>query len=172
MAPTLFVEIINIMLNLIAIYVSTIIFRYIKLNYAFERLIYQCVEMKMKTKPEAMLRMDFLYRAAHLVNGIPYKQKELDSQTLSSTKNNAKRIVSTHLSQLMVGIGRKAVQRASVEVKRTICKGCRNILLPGRNAKCVYMKSSNKSKEFHIICHQCKTRKKFPLQKRLPKNRN
>ena len=127
--------------------------------------------MKTKTKPEAMLRMDFLYRAAHLVNGIPSKNKQLDNQTLSSTKQNARRIVSTHLSQLMVGIGRKAVQRASVEVKRTICKGCRNILLPGRNAKCVYIKTSNKSKELHTICDQCKTRKKFPMQKRLPKNR-
>ena len=130
--------------------------------------------MKVKTKPEAMLRMDFLYRAAHFINGISSNKTQAQSknQTESITKKNAKRIVSTHLTQLMVGIGRKAVQRASIEVKRTICKGCRNILLPGQNAKCIYTKSSNKSKQLQTICYQCRTKKKFPMQKRVPKNRN
>ena len=128
--------------------------------------------MKVKTKPEAMLRMDFLYRAAHFVNGISSKPKQSTNESETPAKKNAKRIVSTHLTQLMVGIGRKAVQRASVEVKRTICKGCRNILLPGQNAKCTYTKSSNNSKQLQTICYQCKTKKTFPMQKREPKNRN
>ena len=128
--------------------------------------------MKVKTKPEAMLRMDFLYRAAHFVNGISSKQKHSTNKSETPAKKNAKRIVSTHLTQLMVGIGRKAVQRASVEVKRTICKGCRNILLPGQNAKCTYTKSANNSKQLQTICYQCKTKKKFPMRKREPKNRN
>ena len=81
--------------------------------------------MKVKSKPEAMIRMDFLYRAAHLVNGISTSQKKVGSNALSTTENNARRVLSTHLTQLMVGIGRKAVQRASIEVKRTVCKGCR-----------------------------------------------
>ena len=128
--------------------------------------------MKVKTKPEAMLRMDFLYRAAHFVNGISCRPKSSNNQLDTPAKKNAKRIVSTHLTQLMVGIGRKAVQRASVEVKRTICKGCRNILLPGQNAKCTYTKTSNNSKQLQTICYQCKTKKKFPMRKREPKNRN
>ena len=128
--------------------------------------------MKVKTKPEAMLRMDYLYKAAHFINGITSQQKQMNNKLESVTRKNAKRIVSTHLTQLMVGIGRKAVQRASIEVKRTICKGCRNILLPGQNAKCTYIKSSNKSKQFQTVCYQCKTKKKFPMQKRVLKNRN
>merc|ERR1719384_2988403 len=105
--------------------------------------------------------MDFLYRAAHLVNGISSHRKHVGNKDLSTTEKKSKRILSTHLTQLMVGIGRKAVQRASIEVKRTVCKGCRNILLPGQNAKCIYTKSSNKSKHLKVTCHQCKTRKKF-----------
>merc|ERR1712126_580135 len=108
---------------------------------------------------------------AHFVNGISSKPKQSNNESESTAKKNAKRIVSTHLTQLMVGIGRKAVQRASVEVKRTICKGCRNILLPGQNAKCSYTKSSN-SKQLQTICYQCKTKKKFPMRKREPKNRS
>ena len=127
--------------------------------------------MKTKTKPEAMIRMDFLYRAAHLVNGISDQHKNKDKK-LSTVSKNAKRILSTHLTQLMVGIGRKAVQRASIEVKRTICKGCRNILLPGRNSTFSYCKLLNKTKQLKILCHQCKTEKKFPLQKRTKKKRN
>merc|ERR1712080_748006 len=107
--------------------------------------------------------------ASHLVNGISSNRKPVQNKAPSTTENNAKRILSTHLTQLMVGIGRKAVQRASIEVKRTVCKGCRNILLPGQNAKCSYVKSATKTKQLKIVCHQCKTEKKFLTKKRLPK---
>ena len=127
--------------------------------------------MKTKTKPEAMIRMDFLYRAAHVINGVSKNAKQCKNKKNSSIEKNAKRILSTHLTQLMVGIGRKAVQRASVEVKRTVCKGCRNILIAGENSKCSYGKMMNKTKQFKIVCYQCKTEKKFPLQKRVPKKR-
>ena len=128
--------------------------------------------MKTKTKPEAMIRMDFLYRAAHLINGVSKTPKQVQTKSISSTEKNAKRLLSTHLTQLMVGIGRKAVQRASVEVKRTVCKGCRNILIAGENSKCSYVKLANKTKQFKILCYQCKTEKKFPLHKRVQKKRN
>ena len=135
--------------------------------------------MKTKTKPETMVRMDYLYRAAHLVNGVRFskdsmtKSKEQKEQSFQKSSENAKRILSTHLTQLMVGIGRKAVQRASVEVKRTICKGCRNLLVPGKTAKFYYrskskMKTKNNKrteKELKILCKQCSTEKKFPLKK-------
>ena len=123
--------------------------------------------MKTKTKPEAMIRMDYLYRVAHLVNGISSKRQNVHPKPMSCKERNAKRILSTHISQLMVGIGRKAVQRASVEVKRTVCKGCRNILLPGKNAKCCYTKLKNKTRHLKIVCDQCKTEKKFPMEKRV-----
>ena len=125
--------------------------------------------MKTKTKPEAMIRMDFLYRAAHLVNGISSHRKHVGNKDLSTTEKKSKRILSTHLTQLMVGIGRKAVQRASIEVKRTVCKGCRNILLPGQNAKCSYVKSATKNRQLKIVCYQCKTEKKFLTKKRVQK---
>ena len=129
--------------------------------------------MKTKTKPEAMVRMEFLYRAAHLVNGVSNENTSKHKPKESSPRSqNAKRILSTHLTQLMVGIGRKAVQRASIEVKRTICKGCRNILLPGKNAAVSYNVSSKHKKELKFICEQCRTQKRFPLQKIVKKKRN
>ena len=35
----------------------------------------------------------------------------------------------------MAGIGQKSVTRASPEVKRSVCKGCHTILIPGDTAK-------------------------------------
>ena len=129
--------------------------------------------MKSKTKPETMVRMDFLYRAAHLVNGVSKNNKYPSKANKPSIRSqNAKRILSTHLTQLMVGIGRKAVQRASIEVKRTICKGCRNILLPGKNATISYSVTSKKKRELKFLCEQCRTQKKFPLKKLIKKKRD
>ena len=129
--------------------------------------------MKTKTKPETMVRMDFLYRAAHLVNGVSKENTCKCKANGSSVRSqNAKRILSTHLTQLMVGIGRKAVQRASIEVKRTICKGCRNILLPGKNATISYSVTSKKKRELKFLCEQCRTQKKFPLKKLIKKKRD
>ena len=129
--------------------------------------------MKTKTEPEAMARMHFLYRAAHSINCVSTRNTtKHTSKDLSARSRNATRIMSTHLTRLMIGIGRKAVQRASIEVKRTICKGCRNILLPGKNATVSYNVSSKKTKYLRIVCEQGRTQKRFPRQKLAKRKQN
>ena len=149
---------------------------------------------KIGKQPEAMIRMDYLYRAAHslILDGKQGQGKQLGPTKLKKTRagkpadavaveeakdeiqrrsrnSNARRVLSTHLSQLMVGIGRKAVLRASTDVKRTICKGCRNILVPGINCRIVGRCLHSPKKEFASVCKQCGTKKRLPLKKRKEK---
>jgi RNase P subunit RPR2 len=101
--------------------------------------------------PDAATRMNYLYQAAHSV---------LDSTEKDKKTKKSNQVVAAYYTQLMVGIGHKAVQRSSKEVKRTICKGCRGLLLPGQTAKVVF---TAKHKKVGSICLLCKTKKIFPL---------
>ena len=69
---------------------------------------------------EAGARISYLYRAAKEVS--------------KSQPSGANRILSSHLTHLMVGISKKAVVKNTSAVKKTICKGCHGLLLPGNSA--------------------------------------
>ena len=102
--------------------------------------------------PDSAARMNFLYQAAHTIltnQNEKNKKSEKDSQT-----------VAAYYTQLMIGIGHKAVLRSSKELKRTICKGCRGLLLPGKTAKPVFNK---KNRQIGSVRSICKTQKIFPL---------
>ena len=115
-----------------------------------------------KTKaPESAARMNFLYQAAHTILNED-KNSEQEKST-NSSKNKTKKsnqIVAAYYTQLMVGIGHKSVLRSSKELKRTICKGCRSLLLPGKTAT---VKIKTKEKRIGSQCNICKTEKLFPL---------
>ena len=100
------------------------------------------------------IRMNFLYQAAHaILNDTPKK---------NSTKNEkSNQIVAAYYSHLMVGIGLKSVLKCSKELKRTICKGCRGLLVPGKTA-IVFVKS--RQKKIGSLCSFCQTEKAFPLK--------
>ena len=49
----------------------------------------------------------------------------------------------------MIGIGHKSVTRAAPEVKRTVCKGCHTLLVPGDSAK-VNVRSRRGGKKLEI----------------------
>ena len=110
----------------------------------------------LKTKaPESAARMNFLYQAAHTILDDKNSDEKSNSKT---TKSN--QIVAAYYTQLMVGIGHKSVLRSSKELKRTICKGCRSLLLPGKTAT---VKIKTKEKRIGSQCNICKTEKLFPL---------
>ena len=110
----------------------------------------------LKTKaPESAARMNFLYQAAHTILADKNSEEKSNSKT---TKSN--QIVAAYYTQLMVGIGHKSVLRSSKELKRTICKGCRSLLLPGKTAT---VKIKTKEKRIGSQCNICKTEKLFPL---------
>jgi RNase P subunit RPR2 len=101
--------------------------------------------------------MNFLYQASHLI---------LNGDSQSALGRSCRRIVATHLSHLQVGIGRKAVFRSSIDVKRTICKGCHVVLLPGKTSKTVVDKSPKQRrqlKRFATTCLQCGLQKSIPV---------
>jgi len=114
---------------------------------------------KVKKAPEAMARMSYLYQASNLMMKSASKNNSSSSNAKSAF---ARRILSTYLSHLMVGIGQKSVTRASPEVKRSVCKGCHTILIPGDTAK-VGVRSRKGGKKTEIRCEQCGTMKAFPM---------
>ncbi|KAJ8980681.1 hypothetical protein NQ317_013293, partial [Molorchus minor] len=68
---------------------------------------------------EGFQRMNYLYQA---------------SNTLI-TENAASNIAASLYMNLLVNVSKKTVQRLDIEIKRTICKGCRNLLLAGLTCK-------------------------------------
>ena len=119
----------------------------------------------LKTKaPESAARMNFLYQAAHTILDDKNSEEKSNSKT---TKSN--QIVAAYYTQLMVGIGHKSVLRSSKELKRTICKGCRSLLVPGKTAT---VKIKTKEKRIGSQCNVCKTEKLFPLNHVSKKKKN
>ena len=110
-------------------------------------------------------RLNYLYQSANLIleESTPKKNKKgKNSKTKDKKywKNNEK--VANYYSQLMTRIGQGAVQRLSKDLKRTICKGCRSLLIPGTNAE--ICKIDKKQRKFGSICSMCKTKKMFPIK--------
>ena len=110
-------------------------------------------------------RLNYLYQSANLIleESAPKKNKKgnkLKTKDKKNWKNNEK--VANYYSQLMTRIGQGAVQRLSKDLKRTICKGCRSLLIPGTNAE--ICKIDKKQRKFGSICSMCKTKKMFPIK--------
>ena len=122
-------------------------------------------------------RLNYLYQSANLIleestsedKNKCKKSKSKDKKKQRNKKNNEK--VANYYSQLMTRIGQGAVQRLSKDLKRTICKGCRSLLIPGTNAE--ICKIDKKQRKFGSICSMCKTKKMFPIKamkKKSPKS--
>jgi RNase P subunit RPR2 len=116
-------------------------------------------------------RLNYLYQSASVIlqesknkgnKKFQIKNKNLRNKTNGKKicKNNEK--VANYYSQLMVRIGQGAVQRLSKNLKRTICKGCRSLLIPGTNAE--ICKIDKKQRKFGSVCSMCKTKKMFPIK--------
>ncbi|CAH2009445.1 unnamed protein product [Acanthoscelides obtectus] len=94
---------------------------------------------------EAFQRMNYLYQAANAL----------------VTENESKYVASIHYINLMQSISKKTVQRMDIETKRTICKGCKTLLLAGVNCR-VRMKK----KRLRWICNLCGQTKTFDMNNR------
>ncbi|KAG8229816.1 hypothetical protein J437_LFUL008185 [Ladona fulva] len=97
---------------------------------------------------EAFLRMNFLYQAA---------------KTVLLNSPNSDNIVS-HYGRCMVKIGKKAVLRIDRDLKRTICKGCGNVLVTGVNST-VRQRKKKGRRRIVVTCLLCRTVKRFPKNK-------
>merc|ERR1712192_92105 len=105
---------------------------------------------KGRKHPEAAIRMNFLHQAAACV--------------LKSTGN---KVLSAALGSHMVAVGQKSQVRLSKEIKRTVCKGCHLLLVPGASAN-VTLTGPRKEKRVNLLCDLCKTQRSFLLQEKGP----
>jgi ribonuclease P protein subunit RPR2 len=92
---------------------------------------------------DSFQRMNYLYQACNAL----------------ATENESDNVAAAMYSNLLVAVSKKAVQRLDIEVKRTICKGCRSLLLAG-----VTCKVRIKKKRSIWSCMKCNTTKTFLLQ--------
>lgn len=117
------------------------------------------------------LRLAFLHQAAlHLAQGSNATDSTVVSdgaarQIGSTTGNDAS--VRCLLSQ-MKGIGRRSVIRLQSQAKRTVCKGCDQLLTDGITSTETVENKSKNSAKLHanvlvVQCRTCHTVKRFPV---------
>ena len=114
-----------------------------------------------KCNSQTSARLNYLYQSANVI-----LQESKKTKDKKNNKNNEK--VANYYSQLMVRIGQGAVQRLSKNLKRTICKGCRSLLVPGTNSQ--LCKIDKKQRKFGSICSMCQTKKMFPIKAKKKKS--
>lgn len=76
-------------------------------------------------------------------------------------------IISRNLIRNMNGIAKKTVLKLSPSIKRTICKKCNNLLIPGISVK-IYIENKSRKKldKCDVLVHSCLTcgtNKRFPV---------
>jgi len=99
---------------------------------------------------ESVIRMNFLHAAGSCV-----------------LENTGSPVLAAALTHHSLIVGQKGLTRPHRDIKRTICKGCHGILVPGKTAD-VNLSGPTKQKKIAILCRICKTRKSFLLEE----NRN
>ncbi|PBK74610.1 Rpr2-domain-containing protein [Armillaria solidipes] len=100
-------------------------------------------------------RLNFLYQASVYLNGVP-----------SQSPPRRKRVTTSDLSRSYVSsmkiVGQKTVVKMDPSVKRTICKGCNTILVPGSTVTIRANKSPSHGHLMVYTCTQCKTTRRIP----------
>ena len=97
---------------------------------------------------EAFHRMNFLYQACHL---------------LQATPQPARHSLSSYYGHILSGVAKKTVLRIDPSVKRTMCKGCHTLLVPGKSAS-IKVKMKNAG-QLEKKCLKCQTVKRFNLKR-------
>lgn len=97
---------------------------------------------------DAFARMNFLYQASSFCSSLSSAQ----GQTLSA-----------YYGSVFRNVAKKACVRAEPELKRTLCKGCNALLVPGKNAR-VRLKKKPTSRLI-VTCLSCSTLKRFGVRK-------
>lgn len=104
------------------------------------------VKMKGKTvfqSQEAFQRMNFLYQGCEtMMKQCPPKPD-----------------IAAFYANLMANISKKAVLRMEPKIKRTLCKGCFSLMIPGVNARVRLRKKS--SQRLVWTCLRCNTVKRY-----------
>ncbi|ORY57985.1 RNAse P Rpr2/Rpp21/SNM1 subunit domain-domain-containing protein [Leucosporidium creatinivorum] len=101
-------------------------------------------------------------------DGAPRPKKRKRLSTSNSSRKRAERPVSRLLIKTMGEVAKKATVRMDPTVKRTMCKGCSAVLVPGVTST-VRVKPSGP--HAHLVVHTCLTcgtRRRLPAPPHLP----
>uniref|UniRef100_A0A1B6CYP4 Uncharacterized protein n=1 Tax=Clastoptera arizonana TaxID=38151 RepID=A0A1B6CYP4_9HEMI len=97
---------------------------------------------------ELLSRMNFLYQAANLTLTNPCEKRVN---------------LAAYYGTLLKNVGKKGIQRLDPEIKRTICKGCNLIMIPGNTVNIRLKKKPNSCITW--TCLKCYTVKRFMTKK-------
>lgn len=101
-----------------------------------------------KSNQDAFNRMNFLYQAANMCIKMPTEQSVR---------------MAAYYGMLLRGVGKKAQARMDPGMKRTLCKGCHTVLVPGVTATVKLQKKP--ASRVVWLCKCCSTIKRFNLRK-------
>ncbi|KAK9236589.1 RNAse P Rpr2/Rpp21/SNM1 subunit domain-containing protein [Lipomyces kononenkoae] len=110
------------------------------------------------------LRTSFLYQASVLMANAAQANPEL-----ANTATKATAPLARYYASQMKAVARKSVIRLDPNIKRSICKRCDTILIPGRTcATFVENESIGSVPHADVLTHTCKVcggQKRFPIGK-------
>jgi ribonuclease P protein subunit RPR2 len=136
-------------------------------------------------------RISFLYQAATYLTNIPYTTPEsipreqeskpendplqqIDNSDLPFTDSSSRKpasqfALSQYYASQIATIARKAQFKISPSLKRTICKGCKVVLIPGSTStSAIENLSRNAEKSWSdvliITCKLCGMERRYPVQ--------
>lgn len=107
-----------------------------------------------KQLPESSVpsqQWNHLYQAA---------QFSLCKHTQNGQQSVNESAVSNYYTHLSVNVAKKSLLKIEPQVKRTVCKGCEGLLLPGLTAQVRILKKPASVIQWR--CMRCQTWKKFP----------
>ena len=125
----------------------------------------QSKQQKQKKKKNATIpnlmsfqRINFLYQASHLMMDLKLQQNEQQEEKVNVNALD----LSNHYSSTMWKIARKNVLRLHPDLKRTVCKKCNVLLIPGETSR---VRTQGKRDQPHLVitCLQCGHFKRYQL---------
>ncbi|KAL0956639.1 hypothetical protein HGRIS_002772 [Hohenbuehelia grisea] len=124
---------------------------------------------------DILQRLNFLYQASAYLNSIPV-QPQIVHPSEQSTEGNTpdanarsrprKRLSAADLSRSYIRsmkiVGQKSVVKLDPSVKRTICKQCNTVLVPGHNVSVRVKKSPCHDHVMIYTCNHCQSIRRIP----------
>ncbi|KAI4467665.1 ribonuclease p subunit p21 [Holotrichia oblita] len=102
------------------------------------------VKLRKCVGKENLQRLNYLYQIGNIYAKSNCKQNNL---------------LSSYYTNLMISISKKTVQRLEPNIKRNICKVCKNICVPGKNCKIRI-----KKQKIQYKCNICSSSKNYIAQ--------
>ncbi|RKO98927.1 hypothetical protein CXG81DRAFT_28278 [Caulochytrium protostelioides] len=97
---------------------------------------------------ETYQRLNFLHQA---------------SQVLATTPGSAQHKLSTFYSKSFKRLAQKHVLRLSPQIKRTLCRGCDGIMVPGLTADVQRLTQPNRQELTRTVCETCGSYRQYPI---------